>query len=164
MTCTACLVVLRYFNVQMLHNAVINSSDLLSKRWETRGPRNWTVKTALSLLRLPLLAWHNRCTSDLQSLSSAAAPQAQIYTLNWPSAPTAYSGSDGDTAANPSYKPESVHCLSFRSQRQSGSQNTPLIQLQRHQKSDGLRNRESRVRLEPKCLPSCCVRGHDRWC
>ena len=56
-------------------------------------------------------------------------------------------------------KPETVHCLSFRLQKESSSQNTPLIQLQRHQKSDGLRNRESGVQLEPKKACQAAVSG-----
>lgn len=100
--------------------------------------------------------------SDLQLLPSAPATQAQIYTLNCPFVPTVYTGKENGTAANLLYKPETVHCLSFIIQRQPSSQITPLIQLQGHQTSDGLRNRQCRVLPEPKSLPSCRVWGHDR--
>lgn len=124
---------------------------------ETKGDRNSTVKTSLTALT-PTATLAQMLYSDLP------APQAQISTLSDPSVPTFYTCNDNDTAANLLYKPQAVHTLSFISQRQSGSQNTPLIQLQTSNKRWFCKIENAGFCLTPKFPPSCCVLGHDRWC
>lgn len=147
-------------------SASILEGEKMWKKWKKRvdaGSRSdlWAVICRLGTKRV------QKCSAIavlwVPAVGSSTAGTDLLS--SWPSLPTAYSTLAVTVTVLPTTpKPETVHWLSFRSQRQSDSQNTPLIQLLRHQKSNGLRNREHGVQLEPICLPSCRVRGQDRWC